>query len=182
MNKKNPFQYLRQLAGISQLGMAKMTGMSRSTIVYIETGQYPHLSQYMIDCLYDACQEKGIDPTYELEHEYGVWGIEAAYGKWCRVMRQEARHKFTQVIDMDEVILRTNENLSPFAAYVEYVAGSKQKFCKMLKVSDAAVFRYSKGEAKTMPQTIEDALREVGFPYLDEIKEAQEQWLSQFPS
>lgn len=177
----NPFQYLRKLAGISQLGMAKLTGMSRSTIVYIETGQYPHLSDYMITTLYTQCKDRGVDPHLALEDKYGVANIEEAYKQWCEDEREVEGYKFRTAINVED-IKRHSEiyRISPFAAYVEYVAGSKQKFCKMLKVSDAAVFRYSKGEAKTMPQTIEDALRQVGCPYVDDLKEMQEEWMADF--
>jgi hypothetical protein len=55
-------------------------------------------------------------------------------------------------------------------------AGSVQGFCKKLKVPAATVLRYENGTTKTMPKSIEDALREVRYPYLEELLSEQAAW------
>lgn len=169
---ENPYVRLRNLCSISQKDFAAKYKLSKTTCVYIETGQYPDLSDKMILSLGQECTEKGVPARQILETEYGAATLQDAYHNWQRLERRAVKDKFD--IDPPQI---WNDNHSPFASYIVATAGSVQKFCKMLKVPSASVLRYRNGKTLTMPLSLEEALRQVGFTEFRKLIEWQAAWV-----
>jgi transcriptional regulator with XRE-family HTH domain len=173
----NPFKRLRELTTTSQKDFAEKYGFAKTTMTYIESGQYPDLSEAMIVGLGQECYEKNVDARSVLIEEYQSESLQDAYHRWQSIERMAVAHRFqvNPTGQMDEV-------RSPMHFFVEQVAGTRQAFCKLLKVPSAAVLQYSTGRIKTMPKAITDALTEVRFPYLTELQDQQIDWLNRWPS
>jgi len=168
----NPFKRLRELTGASQKGFAESWELSKTAMTYIESGQLVDLSDNMIVALGQECYEQGINAKQVLKDEYNAESLQDAYHSWQSNERMGNAHLF-QVPITGTAELPT----SPFATLIQDVAGTQQKFCKLLKVPAASVMRYASGDTQTMPRAVEDALTQVRFPYLSELKQVQEQWL-----
>lgn len=169
----NPYRRLRELTRTSQKDFAAKYGFSRTVMGHIESGQFPSLSDEMALSLGQECFEQHIDAKQVLKDEYNALSLQDAYHNWQSIERLKIAHRFQDVPFSG----RSTEALSPFHFVIEDVAKTRQSFCKLLKVPAASVMRYERGETRTMPRVIEEALREVHYPHLDELKEAQQSWL-----
>ena len=170
---ENPYKYLRQLTKTSQKDFAAKYDFSKTTMVYIESGQYADLSENMILSLGQECFEKGVDAGTELELVYNSQTLAEAYKSWQSLERLQVAHLFQSPPSG-----QFTAEKSPFAYFIEETTGSLQKFCKTLKVPSATVARYSDGVTRSMPQAVETALKEVQFRYLEDLRELQEAWAS----
>lgn len=169
---KNPYQNLRERCGISQKSFGAKHGFSKMTLVYVESGLYPDVSDRLNGALAAECIEKGLDGRSILAEEYGVASLNGAYHIWQRAERQRFAERLNQIAPRDE----WSDEVSPFHLLAVESAGSVQGFCKKLKVPAATVLRYENGTTKTMPKSIEDALKEVRYPYLEELLSEQAAW------
>lgn len=169
----NPYKRLRELTRTSQKDFAAKYQFSKTVMGHIESGQFPDLSDEMILALGQECVEQHVDGKQVLVDEYNSLSLQDAYHNWQSIERLKVSHRF-QNVPFDG---RSTEALSSFHFVIVDIAVTRQAFCKLLKVPAASVMRYERGETKTMPRTIEDALKEVHYPHLDELKAAQEAWL-----
>lgn len=170
---ENPYVRLRNLCSISQKDFAAKYQMSKTTMVYVETGQYPDLSEKMIMSLGQETVEKGVPARQILESEYGMATLQDAYHSYQRLSRREVKDTFN--IEPPQI---WNKTTSPFASYIKATTGgSVQKFCKMLKVPSASVLRYRNGQTKPMPVSLEEAFTQIGFPYMRQLVESQAAWV-----
>lgn len=172
---KNPYRYLRELCGITQKDFAAKFEMSKTTMTYIESGQYPDLSEHQILSLGKACHEAGIDAGGELVSVYGFDSLQSAYHAWQSTERMQQAHIFRGVLPTPGTIM---PSVSPMAQYITDTARTTQKFCKLLKVPSASVLRYATGATRTMPIAIRKALEETRYPYMPELIQLQEIWHS----
>lgn len=168
---ENPYVRLRTLSGISQKDFAAKYKLSKTTMVYIESGQYPDLSEKMILSLGQECFEKGVPAKQILASEYNANDLANAYHIWQRKERVAAKSIF--LIEPPE---RWTAELSPMHFYIKATTGSLQKFCKTLKVPAASVLRFTSGATRQMPKAVEDALRQVGFEGLGKLLVMQVAW------
>lgn len=168
----NPYKRLRELTLTSQKDFAAKYEMSKTAMTYIESGQLYSLSDHMILSLGQECAERHVDAKSVLAQEYGVATLQEAYQSWKSIERMQNAHLFQQTVSWTPGTER-----SPFDVFVEDTAGTRQKFCKLLKVPASAVQLYAQGKILTMPKAIEEALIQVRFPYLQELKDLQTQWL-----
>ena len=170
-NDRNPYVMLRKRCGMTQKDFAAKYDFSKITMVYLEAGMYPEVSDRMNEALATECALKGIDAQGELLVAYGVGTLGEAYELWKADARAEAAPKFW----VGPPFTYTRKH-SPFWSYMIDTCGSVQAFCKTLKVPAASAGRYADGTTKSMPAVIEDALRFINFGYLDELIEAQDEW------
>lgn len=168
----NPYKRLRELTGTMQKDFASKYSFSKTTMVYVESGQYPDLSDDMILALGKECAFKGVDAKQVLSDEYNAETLQDAYHTWQSGERLQIASQFQQTL-----MIRSDKTTSPFKNFLLDIAGSTQRFCKMLKVPAAAVTNYSSGQTRTMPKSIKDALTQVQYPYLSELEQAQADWL-----
>lgn len=171
---ENPYVRLRYLCGISQKEFAEKYGFSKTTMTYLESGQYPDLSEKMILSLGQECSEKGIPAKQLLATEFSASNLQDAYHQWQRKERFRSRAVF--LIEPPE---RWNKELSPMHFYVKATTGSVQKFCKLLKVPSASVMRYTTGTTRQMPKALEEAFRQIDFTHLKELLEMQAAWVDE---
>lgn len=168
----NPYKRLRELTLTSQKDFAAKYEMSKTAMIYIESGQLYSLSDHMIVSLGQECAERHVNAKATLMDEYGVATLQEAYQNWQSTERMQNAHLFQHPVNWTHGVER-----SPFDVFVEDSAGTRQKFCKLLKVPASAVQLYAQGKILTMPKAIEEALIQVRFPYLKELKDLQTQWL-----
>lgn len=170
---ENPFRRLRELTRTSQKDFGAKYHFSKTTMTYVESGQYPAISDSLNIALGQECAEKHVDAKSILFEEYGSQTLADAYARWQSNSRLEIASRFQQPFNG-----RSDANGSPFHYFMIDIAGSRQGFCKLLKVPAASVMRYADGTTRTMPKSIEDALKEVRFQYLPELLSLQEKWAS----
>lgn len=170
---ENPFRRLRELTRTSQKDFASKYDFAKTTMTYIESGQYPDLSEYQIDSLAQECEATHVNAKQVLADEYNGQDLNTAYHTWQTGERIQIASQVRLVSPTEGTILPP---ISPFDYFVKDVAGSVQAFCKMLKVPAASVTRYAKGQTKTMPLAIRQALGEVQYPYMQELTAQMDRW------
>lgn len=168
---ENPYKYLRQLTKTSQKDFIAKYGFAKTTITYVESGQYPEISAKLNIALGQECAEKHVAAVAELVDKYGVSTLDQAYQVWQSNERLAVAYRF-----QESPPERWDKEHSPFYYFIQQVAGTRQAFCKLLKVPAASVWRYEVGDTRMMPASIEAALREVRFPYLPELLAMQINW------
>lgn len=168
---ENPFKRLRMLTKTSQKEFAAKYEFAGTTMTYIESGQYPDLSDGMVTALGQECYEKNVNAAEILRTEYNAQTLQDAYHAWQSLERMQVAYKF-QAPPPEQ----WTDKLSPFHFFMLSVAPSQQAFCKLLKVPSASVNRFTTGYTRSMPKVLEQALREVQYPYLPELLTMQVNW------
>lgn len=171
INRENPYAYLRRRAGLTLMGFCDTYHFAKQTLISIEAGQYTGLTDRMIRALGHACAQKGIDAGSELMQQYGVRWLRGAYERWRAAMRLESAAKINPVRPV-----RWSKNTSPMKALVEDTFGSQQGFSKSLKVPPSTLMRYTAGGQRHMPKTVEQALRDIEYPWIAELSAVQSNW------
>lgn len=169
----NPFAFLRLKCGLSQSKFCARYGFSKQTVIGIESGMYPDLSDRMIVSLGKACADAGVNARMELLVTYGVERLQQAYKQWQAIERQEA----VPLVNGFEPTVWTEE-LSPMHCLVVGTVGSLQGFAKRLKVPPATLVRYTRGEQDMMPKSIYEAFRQIRYPYLLDLIRNQAEWVA----
>lgn len=154
---RNPYTRLREECLIGHREFARKYEIAKQTLVGMESGQYPSLSDKMIVCLGKECHEKGISARDLLQREYGRSSLQDAYHYWQEVQRRSNWSR----LDISLSSLVTNADVSPFLAFMRETAGSIQGFSKAFCLPPATLMRYAKGGTKNMPKAIRDALSEA---------------------
>jgi hypothetical protein len=169
---ENPYRALRMACKTSTRDFAKKHELAKTTLTYIETGQYAQLSDYQIQALGSECAEKGVNASSILLAGWGVSTLGAAYEASQHAARRVA-HSVFDVLPPE----RWTDDLSPFHFYIKATTGSVQGFCKQLKVPASSVLRYTTGVTRSMPKVIEQALFEAGVSKLKKLRAMQEEWV-----
>jgi transcriptional regulator with XRE-family HTH domain len=163
--RTNPCKAIREATGVSSYQFADEAQMARSVVQETELGLYPDVSKHYSRRLGKLAYDYGIDaqkfigdfPT--LNDSYHNWQSECRLG--IRGM----------IATPDEI----NEDLSP----AENFRGdySIKGWCSLLLIPRSPWTRYETGAQLTMPASIENALSEVEYPYIKELKDAQREWV-----
>lgn len=167
----NPFSFLRTKAGYTQKRFGADFGFAKQTLIAIESGMYPELSERMVVSISAACERAGLDAGAELADHYDTPYLAVAYSQW----REAERGQMTHLINVYRPTLWTNTR-SPMSCFIDNTVGSLQGFAKRLKVPPATLARYAQGKQRMMPSRIEAALRAVDYPYLSELIAVQANW------
>lgn len=167
----NPYRALREATGISTREFAKKYDLAKTTLTYIETGQYANLSDYQINSLGQECAAKGVDAAAILTTGWSASTLQEAYETSQHASRKAAHNLFD--IEPPE---RSTAELSPFHFFIKATTGSAQGFCKTLKVPASHVLRFTTGKTRTMPLVIERALRETGMSQIGKLIAMQVAW------
>jgi DNA-binding XRE family transcriptional regulator len=171
MIDRNPYALLREKCGLSTRAFAEKSGLSRQTLVHIEAGTYPTLSDGMVLALGKLCFEKDVVAREVLSEAYGVDTLAEAYSLWRDEQRQLAAERVNSVRPN-----RSTAELSPMHFVVKDSIGSAQGFSKALKVPASLLMRYVTGAAVLMPRELETALRDLEYPFLLELQANQTKW------
>ena len=169
---KNPYKFLREKAGYTQKRFCNEFEFAKQTIIMIEHGVYPELSDRMTVSLDKACFHAGFDPRHELEHEYGYSTLKQAYESWQREERRSLPKGTLKYVPDDQM-----DDVSPMAVLVKDTAGSVQGFAKLIKVPSATLLRYVRGDQQFMPASIREALFDCGYDYVAELEDVQARWV-----
>lgn len=168
MQETNPYNHLRKKAGYVQRRFCDEYEFAKQTIIMIEHGTYPELSDRMVRAIEEACYHKGINPHTELEREYGTSDVQAAYEAWRTAQRAK--------ITLRHVPSEGTEDSSPMMDLVKGATGTVQGFSKAIKVPPATLLRYARGEQDLMPASIRQALLECGYDHISLLEELQLKW------
>lgn len=168
----NPFAHLRNRAGLSQRKFCEKYGFAKQTLVAIEQGMYPDLSDRMTDAIYAACLVVDIDPAVELLDEYDTPYLSSAYSTWVSRERLDVDPRI-----FDYVPKPGTPTHSPMALMVRDSVGTVQGFSKALKIPPATLMRYMRGGQSLMPVSITAALDDAGYPYTGQLAQLQEKWI-----
>jgi hypothetical protein len=171
---QNPYKRLRELTTTSQKDFAAKHGFSKTAMIFVESGQPVDVSDDMNKALGKECADKGVDAISVLRDEYGSQTLSEAYHNWQNIERMQVASQFQKQLSGQH-----DKTTSPFAYFVKDIAGSDQGFCKLLKVPVGAVQAYASGKTRSMPKSLEAALRAVNFPYLSELLGLQLNWLDE---
>lgn len=172
---KNPYVRLRELCGLTQKAFAERNGFGKMTMVYLEAGIYPKISERQNIALGKECAERHVNAREILLEEYGVESLLVAYSKW----RSQARKSAPERAEFPQPPFRSTEQLSPMHFFVKGMTGSMQRFAKVLKVPPVTIMRYVRGETMTMPKELETAFEEMGYGFIEELRKAQMKWVQE---
>lgn len=174
---KNPYALLREQCGLNQSEFSTKHQLARQTLVAIEQGVYPTLSDRMILELGKECHAKGVAAASVLQEAFGVSRLSEAYELWRRADRLAASAGINDVVPG-----QWTKDLSPMHFVVKGFGRGVQGFSKALKVPGATLLRYIKGDQREMPRSLEEALRGVEYPYLTQLIERQAAWVDEHRS
>lgn len=167
---RNPYAFLRGLTGLTQKQFCEQYSFAKQTLILIEQGVSPELSDRMVVSMGKALFDKGIVAQEVLYAEYGVTTLGVAYKQWRKMERAEVSKNWISPVP------KQTEVSSPMAFLVRETIGSVQGFAKALKIPPATLVRYIKGLQREMPASVREALMDVGYIYLTELINAQAQW------
>lgn len=173
---KNPYVRLRELCGSSQKGFATKHGFGKMTMVYLEAGMYTRVSDRQSIALGKECNEKGVNAHEVLWDEYeGAASLNEAYLAWRSADR---KLKAPTVLEKASPPFGGDVETSPVAQFVKDTTGSLQGFCKLLKIPSITMTRYIRGETSTVPDALWEAMKDVGYPHMEALANAQADWYS----
>ena len=170
---KNPYVRLRELCGASQKGFATTYDFGKMTMVYLESGMYTRVSDRQSIALGRECFSKGVDAHDVLRSEYGAGSLNEAYLAWRSADR---KLRAPTILEKASPPFTGDEQTSPVAQFVKDTTGSLQGFCKLMKIPSITVTRYIRGETSTVPDALWEAFKDVGYPHVEELANAQWDW------
>lgn len=165
---KNPYALLRERAGFTMKRFCEDYKFAKQTIIGIESGMYPELSERMLEAIGLACTRSGISEWQTLIDEYETPYLSKAYEQWRKLERLQVK--------LPSVGIRFTDEFSPMHFFVKDTVGSVQGFAKKLKVPPAMILRYIRGEQRLMPLSLLGALSDVGYKDLNELQNKQAEW------
>jgi DNA-binding XRE family transcriptional regulator len=171
----NPYAFLRNRAGLSQRKFCVKHEFAKQTLVAIEQGMYPDLSDRMVDAIYAACLAVDLDPAVELMDEYDTPYLSAAYKSWIALERASVDQRI-----LDYVPTKGTPELSPVALMVRDTTGTVQGFSKSLKLPPATLMRYMRGGQLQMPVSVAEALTQAGYHHVRDLRDKQEDWVVKY--
>lgn len=169
---KNPYQRLREACGISQRAFATKYELSKTSVVYVEAGCWTDVPDRMNAAIASECSFREVDGKQILSEEYQATKLSVAYKVWQIQERAKVADRFRAVGPE----FYFDKNSSPFQYYVTQTAGTDESFAKLAKVQPILVRRYARGESKSMPGQIHEALVDMEYPYTRELLERQAAW------
>lgn len=175
MANSNPYAFLRRKCGLTQRRFCELYKFAKQTLVGIENGMYPSLSDRMIAAIEQACHDYDIDMLAELDYLFGTTSVNTAYQQWVaaeRVQVNPAIRSYRPII--------WDDRRSPMYFFVFNTVGSAQGFAKQLKVPAATLVRYMDGKQENMPGSITEALRNIGYEFLPELMSHQANWVRDY--
>ena len=165
---KNPYALLRERAGYTMKRFCADFGFAKQTLIGIESGMYPELSDRMIFAIEDATDKASAPMLDTLLEEYDTPYLPVAYDKWKRAERKK--------LVLPAVELRFTDEFSPMHFFVKDTIGSVQGFAKKLKVPSGTVLRYIGGKQRLMPTSLWIALEDVGYSDKFALQNLQAEW------
>jgi hypothetical protein len=177
----NPVAFLLDTADMGVREFGREFGFSYSAMVALTTGTFSRISPRTLDKLRSMMRQQGFD-TSVLRYIYGTDSIEVAFKTW----QKEARLANSWVFNVDAAHwarikgLATTKDRSPVDCFIYATAGTGTRFSKLLKVPPATVLRWATFQTQTMPRTIFEALREIGFEHIEELQNAHDTWATKW--
>jgi transcriptional regulator with XRE-family HTH domain len=168
---KNPYARLREATGLSQRQFAEKHGLGKMTLVYLEAGVWPKVSERMTELIEAECAEKDIDIPTLLKQEYGTKSLNAAYVTWIVEERREMQEQMGRY-EPDQWTPKE----SPFASLVRRSVGSADGWAKAMKVNQTTVRKYMRGTVRSMPRQVMESFTDIDWPYTRQLLERQAAW------
>lgn len=163
----NPVDFMIHKTGQSRAEITAKYGLGKNLLLKASQGRVQSITPKIETVLWKEWKERGIDQdvfdeyfhTLSLDHAYQGWRSDIRFGR-----RGLVPTKVSQ-----------DTSISPFRRLTQAI-GSLSKTAKLLMVADLPVQHYAEGVVQTMPEPIENALTDLGYPYVEELKKAQLSW------
>lgn len=175
MTTTNPFTYLRNKSGMTMRQFCDFYKFAKQTLIGMEAGLYPELSERMLETAKDLGKRFDIRIDDELMDAYGTADLQTAYAWWIDSERGKVVPSI-RTYNPDQ----WTDKLSPMHFFVKNTTGSAQGFAKQLKIPPATLMRYVTGKQAEMPSSIERALRAVDYPYMAQLITNQRNWTTTY--
>jgi hypothetical protein len=172
MHSMNPVSRLLQYASTSEIDFRKRFDFSKQFMVDVTEGTYTQLSDRVHRSLRLLSEDKGLDVKTILRDDYEAANLDEAYALWQRWQRVGHADTFTGTKPV-----KGTKDLSPAHFFVRDTAKTPTTFSKTLKVPPQTVRRWVSGQTRKFPDSIYDALRDIGYPYLQALVSLQDDWI-----
>lgn len=161
----NPLGFVLDRLGMTRAAFGVKYELSKPYLLKVSQGRASSLSEYVSMALLEEAEIRGIDLDEDLRAQYGYDALDLCWQKWI------VDHRSAQTLPAPS----RSPDLNPFARLVASVGGVA-RMAAILAVPDFVVSRYVKGLSKTMPEPIETAMMEMGYPHVQSLKEAMIAW------
>lgn len=164
---RNPVDFMIVKTGMSRIEFAAKHGFGKNIFGRIAQGRFQSITPRISNALWQEWHERGISQD-EFDAEYHTLDVNTAYQNWVTNRRITNRVKLP-------VAVKDDPSITPFARVVKAI-GSVSKTAQTLAVADVVVQRYADGRQPTMPESIREALHEMGYKHTDTLDKAQQKW------
>lgn len=164
---KNPVDFMIEKTGLSRTEFAVKHGFGKNLLVRLVQGRFQSVTPRISSALWKEWQERGLDQD-EFDGTYGTLDVDLAYQNWVKNRRLTNKVKLPDSVKDDP-------SITPFARIVKAI-GSISATAGVLAVADVVVQRYADGRQKAMPESIKQALTEMGYKHTAALEKAQERW------
>lgn len=164
---KNPVDFMIEKTGLSRTEFAVKHGFGKNLLVRLVQGRFQSVTHRISSALWQEWQERGLDQD-EFDEVYGTLNVDLAYQNWVK------NRRLTNKVKLPEKV-RDNPSITPFARIVKEI-GSISKTAGVLAVADVVVQRYADGRQRTMPESIKQALTDMGYKHTAALEKSQERW------
>lgn len=164
---RNPVDYMIGQTGLSRTEFALKHGFGKNTLGRLVQGRFQSVTPRIANALWAEWQERGLDQD-DFDGAYKTLDVDFAYQQWVKNRRVTNRVKLPGSVKDDP-------RITPFARIVKEI-GSVSKTAATLAVADVVVQRYADGRQKTMPESIREALTEMGYKHTEALDKSQKRW------
>lgn len=164
---KNPVDFMIEKTGLSRTEFAIKHGFGKNLLVRLVQGRFQSVTHRISSALWKEWQERGLDQD-EFDEVYGTLDVDLAYQNWVK------NRRLTNKVKLPDKV-RDDPSITPFARLVRAI-GSVSKTAGVLAVADVVVQRYADGRQRTMPESIKQALTDMGYTHTAALGKAQERW------
>lgn len=155
----NPLDGALREVGITRTAFGSAHGFSKPYLLRVSQGRQSSLSESVIWALRAEYARKGIDFPDDWAERWDEWIV---------------AHRRAQTLPKPEY----NAHENPFKRLVT-AAGGYSRMSAILAAPDVLVTRYANGKTRDMPTAIEEALTDMRYEHLTQLKEAMVKWSSQ---
>lgn len=163
----NPVSYMVSQAGVSRAEFSAKHGFGKNLMTRLTQGRLQSVTPRIASALWSEWRERGIDQDL-FDEEYDTLDVDTAYQRWVKNRRVANRLALPSQLENDT-------SITPFARLVRAI-GSVSKTASVLVVADVVVQRFADGRQPSMPDSIREALNDMGYPHTAALEAAQKKW------
>lgn len=164
---KNPVDFMIEKTGMSRTEFAVKHGFGKNILGRLVQGRFQSITPRIANSLWQEWRERGLDQD-DFDAEYRTLDVDFAYQTWVKNRRLTNKVKLPDSVKDDP-------SITPFARIVQAI-GSVSKTAATLAVADVVVQRYADGRQRSMPDSIREALTQMGYKHVEALDKSQQRW------